>query len=199
MEAETITQVRESYHEQLLEVTEHCHADGLVFAEQMAVMCRAFRYVRAVMKQDHAERDGIEPPERSIVATPAGRILENVMGYRTEELATGQTLKAKRHEDAQHADTPAAEEKIQDMGSHQIMSGTLPEPPKGVRRKKGPSDLDLIHLPRTKYIRINKGEVKLTSIKQRLSKLKRSQRDQGKELELICWEQTDGTIIVRHA
>ena len=123
------------------------------------------------------------------------------MGYSTETLKTGQTLRAKRMEerDEQQSEAEAPREKVVDMGTHTLMAGPLPTPPKGVRRKKGPSDDELVHLPRDRYIRINKGEVKLSSLKSRLSQLKKKTREAGREVHLICWEQSDGTIIVRHA
>ncbi len=192
-----IGEVRDGYHGQLLGVTEACHADGLVFAEQMATLCRAFRSMRAQMTGDRVEMMLIEPPGASLARTPAGRILEMTMAYRTEDIKPGQTIRAKRMGE------PAAEQAsaggTRDRGSFVIESGPLPEPPKGVRLRKGPSSRDLLELPADQFIRIKPGEVKISTLRVRLAHVRKKTREQGRELRLVCWEDADGTIIVRHA
>ncbi len=184
--------VREGYHEQLLEVTEACRVDGLVFAEQMGELCRAFRYQRQQMRPDLGGQD-FERPSPALARTPAGRIMEMVMGYASENLKPGQTTRAKRMEEQAKAEAP------KDRGSFVIESGPLPSLPVALRPVKGPSHEVLMSLPKSEYIRIKAGEVRLETMKRRLREAIKHAKDKGSTIKLVCWKDADGSIIVRHA
>lgn len=186
-----ITKIKDDYHAQLLEVVGICDGAGLCYPGEMNMLCRAMRFQHARMTQDREAMQDVDGPDELDRATPAGRILEMVMG--TSEQPARPTIR-------EHLGHSRPAEKVEQRGSYDIVSGELPKPPRGVRSCRGPSVAELRALPVDRFIRVKPGEVKLSTLKLRISQqVNRPTRDTERPVRLICWEKEDGEIIVRHA
>ena len=183
----TVSQIKSEYHELLERVVDGCADDGLIYSEEMSNVCRAYLLMRALMKQDKETIAEMMASDHS-GQSPGVRILETMMGYRNGSVPTRQVNGS--------AKSTAL---IDDRGSYKVVAGELPPPPATMRKVKGPSVETLMDLPRDRYIKIEAGEVKLSSLKLRISqKVNKVTKGTDKPIHLICWEQDDGTIIVRH-
>jgi len=77
-----ISKIQSEYHKTIEEVLEGCRLDGLIYANEMMMVHRAYQYQRAKMSGDEQAMRSIELPGRSgenMNPTPGVQLLMNVM------------------------------------------------------------------------------------------------------------------------
>lgn len=171
--------VREDYHQVLLEVHAQCDAHGMVFAHEMRMV--AFAWYATHCRRMGLERDQEIPvPDPDASNTPGLEILENAMSTKT----SCRIIKASNPTHGRfvlhHSDPP-------DLVGENI-------------ERSGPDVAELVPLGRSQWISIPFGEITFETLKRRVSQANglRKRANPSLKMRLVCQKNNDGTMIVRN-
>ena len=173
--------VREDYHQVLLEIQEQCAAYGMVFAHEMRML--SFSWYVTHCRRRGLERDQeIVEPETDGSNTPGLEIMENAM--KTATKPTGRIIKAPNPTHGRFAMHHSNPPEINGEG----------------KMHSGPDVAELVTLGRQQWVSIPCGEISFDTLVRRVSQANgaRKKSAPSMKMRLICWQNDDGTMVVRN-